>query len=330
MVSRLPDRLAQTFDAVFTETRTDAFERLIIGLAALGFIVHLGLILVARSLSAPPPLLASLNANYLSALYTPFSFILFYEVLLLILSISKSTTQSLGRQYEIISLIVIRNVFKDIAAFDSFKIIQEQFGDFVNVLVDMGGGLLMFLMVAVFYHIRRRHQMTIAPEKDLSPELRTFITRKKAVALALSVLLFVLAAYNLVLWSVDVYRVAYAGTAPTIDVRNIFYVDLFTVMIFTDVLILLFSMLRSDAYQLVFRNAGFIVSTILIRFSLTLDKPYDVELAILAMLFGILVLLVYHYFCRISDPTEKKSRHQGTVSANGAVSNTINDPAETT
>ena len=64
-------------------------------------------------------------------------------------SISKSTTQSLGRQYEIISLIVIRNVFKDIAEFDSFKIIQEQFGDFVNVLVDMGGGLVMFLMVAV-------------------------------------------------------------------------------------------------------------------------------------------------------------------------------------
>ncbi|MEM6457538.1 MAG: hypothetical protein AAF772_20790, partial [Acidobacteriota bacterium] len=80
------------------------------------------------------------------------------------------------------------------------------------------------------------------------------------------------------------------------------YLDLFTVMIFTDVLILLFSMLQADDYKLVFRNAGFIVSTILIRFSLTIEKPYDVELALLAMVFGILVLLVYGYFSKHAEP----------------------------
>ena len=302
MATRFSGPLARTFDAVFTEGRTHRFERLLIGLAALGFLIHLALVFLARTLDPAPPLLAALDANYLSALYTPFSFILFYEVLQLIVSISKSTTQSLGRQYEIISLIVIRNVFKDIADFETFRIVKDQLGKFADVLLDMGGGLVMFLLVAVFYHIRRRHLRAIPPPEGLTPELRTFITRKKAVALLLAVLLFGLAAYNLIRWSLDVYLVATSGAAPTVDVRTIFYIDLFTVMIFTDVLILLFSMLRSDAYQLVFRNAGFIVSTILIRFSLTLEKPYDVELAVLAMVFGTLVLLIYTYFCRINQP----------------------------
>lgn len=58
-----------------------------------------------------------LDRNFLHAIYTPFSFILFYEVLLLVLALPKSHTSSIGKQYEIVSLIVIRGVFKDIGEF---------------------------------------------------------------------------------------------------------------------------------------------------------------------------------------------------------------------
>ncbi|MEM6794827.1 MAG: hypothetical protein AAF725_12680 [Acidobacteriota bacterium] len=80
------------------------------------------------------------------------------------------------------------------------------------------------------------------------------------------------------------------------------------------VLILLFSMLQADDYKLVFRNAGFIVSTILIRFSLTIEKPYDVELALLAMVFGILVLLVYGYFGRFAQKQRDRSERADGLS----------------
>ncbi len=303
MSSSLSYQLADIFERLFTERRTAAFERYIIWLAIVGFAAHVSLIFLAQNLEPTPRFLAHLEVNYLAALYTPFSFILFYEVLLLILSIPQSTTGSLGRQYEIISLIVIRNVFKDIADFDSFQIIKEEIKEFIDVLVDMGGGLLMFLLVAVFYHIRRWQSPSLhADEKAIPPALRTFIMRKKAVALLLAGLLFALATYNLGRWSIEAYRVAMLGASPMIDVTTIFYVDVFTVMIFTDVLILLFSMFRAGDYKLVFRNAGFIISTILIRFSLTIEKPYDVELALLATLFGILVLLVYGYFRRVVEP----------------------------
>jgi len=296
--------LARAFDRTFTAKRVEAFERTAIALAVGGFVVHLGLVFLANALTNPPRLVRLVGDNYLSTLYTPFSFILFYEVLLLVLATARSTTRSLGRQYEIVSLIVIRNVFKDIADFDGFRVLRDQLGDFADVLVDMGGGLAMFLLVAVFYHVRRKLDSAPAVSEDFTSELRTFIMRKKATALLLAILLFALAAYNLSRWGIEVFRVAYAGASPTIDVRLIFYVDLFTVMIFSDVLVLLFSMLRSDAYRLVFRNAGFIISTILIRFSLTIDKPYDVALGLLAMIFGILVQLLYHYSRRIEAPKE--------------------------
>ncbi|MEM8998155.1 MAG: hypothetical protein AAGF23_25455 [Acidobacteriota bacterium] len=302
-------KLARAFDSLFTEERSAGLERFIIWVAVVGFLVHVSLIFLATHLRPETGVLRFLETNYLAALYTPFSFILFYEVLLLIGSIPQSTTGSIGRQYEIISLIVLRNVFKDIADFESFKIIEEEMDEFIDVLVDMGGSLLMFTLVAVFYHIRRRQKSApwVDAEPSMDKALVSFIQRKKAVALLLAILLCVLATYNLAKWLFEVYRIAFYGGTPMIDVGTIFYVDLFTVMIFTDVLILLFSMLRSDAYQLVFRNAGFIVSTILIRFSLTIEKPYDVELALLAMVFGILVLLVYGYFHRYARADSESS-----------------------
>jgi hypothetical protein len=73
------------------------------------------------------------------------------------------------------------------------------------------------------------------------------------------------------------------------------------VMIFTDVVIVILSLVVSDRYELVFRNAAFVISTILIRFSLTAGWPYGALLALMGMTFGILTLLIYNYHRRISD-----------------------------
>jgi hypothetical protein len=50
---------------------------------------------------------------------------------------------------------------------------------------------------------------------------------------------------------------------------------------------------------MVFRNAAFVVSTILLRFSLTEVHPYGAPLALFAMVFGILTLLVFNFHSRI-------------------------------
>ena len=40
-----------------------------------------------------------MGKNYLSAIYTPFSFILLYEVLMLIAALPHSTTESIAKQF---------------------------------------------------------------------------------------------------------------------------------------------------------------------------------------------------------------------------------------
>ena len=48
-----------------------------------------------------------------------------------------------------------------------------------------------------------------------------------------------------------------------------------------------------------FRNAGFVISTVLLRVSLSTPKPYDLLLSLTAMLYGLAVLGVFVCFSAI-------------------------------
>jgi len=127
-----------------------------------------------------------------------------------------------------------------------------------------------------------------------------FVAQKKGVALVLGALLLMMAAYNVGLFGLDVYRDAMTGQAGLGHVTT-FYNDLFTVMIFTDVLLLILSIIVSGHYEFVFRSAAFVVSIVLIRFALTEGYPFGAPLALLAMTFGIMVQVVFNYHMRIAE-----------------------------
>ena len=98
-------------DRYFTESNKLILKENVIRLSVAGFALHLILIFVTRSLAHPPALLSEIGTNYLNAISTPFNFILFYEVLTLIAALPASTTRSIANQFEIVSLIYIRDVF---------------------------------------------------------------------------------------------------------------------------------------------------------------------------------------------------------------------------
>ncbi len=300
----LEQRIAQTYDRIYTHEREVFLERLIVYLAVAGFLIHLSLIFLCSTVPGLAAFRRVFGTNYLSAIYTPFSFILFFEMLLLVLTIPESTTRAVGTQFEIISLITLRNVFKDLAAFENLSQIAQQIDDFIVILTDMGGGLLLFLLVAVFYHISSRRTAQEQAMGVPTRALEHFIARKKIIALGLSFLLFSLVITSLAQWVQVSYLAVVAGTPPLRSFTTLFSTDLFTVIIFTDVLILILSLLLSNNYQLVFRNAGFVVATILLRISLSADKPYDIIVALIATVFGILVLLIYKYCSRIGASHE--------------------------
>jgi hypothetical protein len=286
--------LADAFDRLYSDQRRQWLDHAVVNVSVAGFLAHLLLVFLARTLPHPPALIAAVGGNYLAAIYTPFSFILFYEVLMLIVALPQSTTQSIAKQYEIVSLIFIRRFFKDIAQLDDIGKLAQLSPEMLPVFLDVGAGLFMFLLVTVFLHAGRR-----PPQRDTRPEeseeLKKFISRKKAIALALAVLLLALAGYNLAVFAHEAWR----GTTEKVDANTFFYTDVFTVMIFTDVLIVILSLSVSDRYELVFRNGAFVISTILIRFSLTTERRYSALLAVTGMIFGIATLLIYNYHARV-------------------------------
>ncbi len=296
-VARLWLELIAAHDRVFTEEHKQALKHVVIRLSIAGFAVHILLILLARSMEHPPAVLAAAGTNYLDAISTPFNFILFYEVLTLIAALPASTTRSIANQFEIVSLIFTRNVFTDVAeASEAVKghVFNRQMAP---LLLDMWAGLAMFLLVAVFQYVaQRRPRPQGTPER--SRRLERFITQKKVVAVGLSALLLAMAAYNVGLYVLRVGRTLQLRHVVDMPVAH-FYNDLFTVMIFTDVLVLILSLVVSGQYEMVFRNAAFVVSIILIRFSLAEEHPYGAVLAVLGMVFGILTLAVFNFHMRL-------------------------------
>jgi hypothetical protein len=256
------------------------------------------MIFAARHMHPAPPLIAAVGHNYLSAISTPFNFVLFYEVLIMISAIPKSTTQSIATQFEIVSLIFVRSFFQDLAETDLDPGSKATLGDLSPALQDVVAGITMFLLVTVFKHVARRGH-----PREHRHGLAQYVDRKKVVSLALTVLFFGLAAHSI--WE---FVVELAHRSPdAFQGRTEFYADVFTVMIFTDVLILLLSLLVSDDYEMVFRNAAFVISTILIRFSLSGGHPLGAEIGVAGMVFGIVTVLIYNYHLKLNAPPSGRS-----------------------
>ena len=304
MMKRVEDFLTSSYIWLFAPDQQSRLEHVIVNLSVASFLVHVLLVFLASTLPHPGLLLAAVGTNYLSAIYTPFSFILFYEALMLIGAIPKSTTRSIAKQFEIVSLIFIRDCFKDIARLEDGAKILTLSPEIKVVLIDVSAGLTMFFLVSVFL---RAAQKRMPPQDEATPksaDLVKFIKRKELIALGLTVLYVILVISNLSAYVVQVYSSLYHGGIQP-DPNTFFYTDLFTVMIFTDVLIVILSIVVSDSYELVFRNEAFVISTILLRFSLTAAHRYAAPLALTGMVFGIVTVLIYNYNMQMRWPKAK-------------------------
>lgn len=310
MITAVRRRLAAFFDYLHESAKRDLLDTCVVSLAAAGFLGHLLLVAVVNMLPEfPQTIFEGLDRSLLHAVYTPFSIILFYEVILLVFALADSHTGEVAKQYQIVSLIVVRRVFKDIGSFESFEHWLTETEAVKAVLTDMGGAVLMFLLVTIFTLLRR----TI-PKVAIQRDLVGFIELKKAVAVLLLAVLSGLALLNLAVW-LRVLPVSLLGLTQIPENVDLFFFPLFfEFMIFTDVFILIVSLAYYDRYEYVFRNAGFVISTVLLRVSLSTPKPYDIGVSLIAMAYGVSVLAVFGWFSsivngqKLSDDSNNRER----------------------
>jgi hypothetical protein len=282
--------LAKAFDRIFTQERVQAIERLILYVAVAGLVLHLGVISAAKLGLGPPRMLDLVGPGFLSALYTPFSLVLIYEVFGLILALSRSFSSSIGVQYQLIALIFARRIFGDIGHFREIEwSIDSQWLRWL--VFDMAGALALFFLVTVFLHVERGLEEQARPENVTS-----FVELKKSITLLVASLAVAIGLYSLGVSARDVFLHLVEGEVFAVDVHFVFYRELFTVLIFADVFVLLAAYRYSDEFSLIFRNVGFAISTILLRIAMSVPRPWDVVMAVGSIVFGICIFAIYRYY----------------------------------
>ncbi len=290
------------YQAFFSEKTRKKSEVVIVSVAIISFILHLAVIGLVDSHLLQINDSSKLLTNPIAAIYTPFSFILIYEVYLLVFYLPKSTSIYIGKQYEIIMLIVIRRVFKDLSQLefteDWFSVKSD-----LNFTYDLIATVVLFLLIFVFY---KMNQTGITkPKKEIEPnsELANFIKIKNIIATCLIPLLFILATYSFGHWVYESFF-SISRLVDTIkDVNKIFFDEFFTVLILIDVLLLLFSFLHIDKFNKVIRNSGFIISTILLKLSFSAEGLLNIVLIVVAVLFGVIILAVHNRFETLAEFT---------------------------
>jgi hypothetical protein len=273
------------FAAVFAPKVQKTIEKIILLLAALGFLLHLGLIfLKSQGIVIFSPLYPELLNDPISAIYTPFSLILVYEVYLLLFFLPRSFTSCVSKQFEIISLIVIRKIFKDIPQMDLVENWSSSTHN-LELMLDLLGFLILFLLIYLFNKSKQR-----LPKKPLEdPRLVQFINSKKAVSVVLFGVLGVMLVVTFGQWVFDVLN---QHTVPKID--GLFFNQFFTLLILADVVILLISFRYTEEYSKLIRNTGFIIATILIRLSFSAEGFLTMILILTGVSFALLILRIYN------------------------------------
>jgi hypothetical protein len=302
--SYLLTRLSAWYDILFKESNVIKAERGIINFALVGFLGHLLLIFVAKHFAFGSQISTHLTLNYLKAIYTPFSIILFYEVLTLVLILPKSITIFIGKQYEIITLIAIRSFFHDIAEYDLDKPDIYTFDFLKEISVDLIGALLMFFFTILYYRI---FEKTKKIGRKSSLKRTRFIHIKKSAAVALCGLLMTLSVVSFTNWIDQSFSSLVEG-GHTPNSNGVFYKDFFSVMIFVDVFLLILSFIYSSTYDIIFRNAGFVISTILVRIALTAAKPFNILFSLTAVLFGVLLIGLFVFFNQKNENETNENR----------------------
>lgn len=291
--SNLLDALDRQYRRTFTDDNVERVDHFTLAAAAIGFAIHLGLIALAQTLSNPPYWISVFDGSFLSAIYTPFSFILFYEVFALILSIPRSFTSSVGIQLQIISLIIIRRIFGDIGHLDQISTLTLD-QKWVRLLgFDMLAAIGMFFGVVLYSRVSKW-----VPETQEFQDIASFVQLKRGITFLLATLLIILAAFTLSGYLSTAFASLQAAEPIPLNENIVFYKDMFTVMVFADVAILLASLIYSHRFELVFRNAGFVISTILIRLSLSIPRPLDLLFVAAAFVFSISILVGYGLYLK--------------------------------
>lgn len=221
--------------------------------------------------------------KYFSAIVISFWVLLIFEIFSLIFVLPGSVSGSMIKQFEIFSLILLRDVFKGIEAFPEPIEWNHLVQEFYPMAFDAFGALLIFIGI---FHIRKlqlHRTITSSLQKQ-----NQFIEIKKVLSLILIFIFIGLALFDAYLFTIQ---------EKVFQMFTLFY----TVMIFFDIAIVLISLRYNLSYVVLFRYSAFTIATIMLRFSLSAPPLYKALLGVSAVIFVLILTFYYSKFMKESS-----------------------------
>ena len=279
----MPEMNKRVFELSMGDSTEESVRRASIALAVMGFFLHVSIwALYSTGRISVEGGAAELLRSPLSALYTPFSILLVYEVYQLIRTIPDSFSSSVGKQYEIATLLVVRDILKRLSEVESSEG-WEISSDVGFLLVECAAFLALFYTSLTYF---RMSTNTVKGE-ETTGEVAVFIEAKRGVANIMLLVFLLTAAYSFMTW---VGSVQDGGGSVN---RTIFFLDFFTFLILADILILLISYWFYTDFGNLARNTGFVLSTVIIRVAISSEGASSMILFTLSGLLGIAILRMF-------------------------------------
>jgi hypothetical protein len=239
------------------------------------FVVSLLTIELNRNSLLPENVGNFLPTNPFYSVHLAFSLLLLAEVISLIFILPCSVSRAVGKQFEILALIFLRNAFKELIHFSEPIRLAGQMDAVLRIGAYGLGALIIFVSLSFYYNQQVKREDTGSGEVVFM-----FVGAKKLVALVLLFLFFTLAFYNISSWFAAHEKIE-------------FFAEFYTILVFSDVLIVLISHSFFPCFRDIFRNSGFAISTLLMRLSLTAPVYYDVLIGVGAAAFALFLSMAY-------------------------------------
>ncbi len=266
---------ARLFDRVNAWWERPATQRAAGVLLVAAFVAALAAAELARRgvLPGGPSLGGVRRHSHFWAVGVAFTLLLALELVALVLALGRSVSASVGKQLELLALILLRKAFLEVAQMGEPVAWADAAPRVPGAMADMAGALLVFVLAELFARVQRHRAIAAGDDQA------AFVAAKKLVALALLA--------SLAAGAAAAAREVARGAEPA------FFEVCFTVLIFSDVLLVLLSLAASADHRVVFRNSGFAAATLMMRLALTAPRFVNVLLAAGAALYALLVSVVY-------------------------------------
>lgn len=288
------EKITYLFDPVHYAWEHERMHKKISIALVLFFLIGLMVIELKRQGWNLPVLQELIPSNHFYAVQAAFTVVLILEVVSLIFTLPCSFSRSVGKQFEILSLILMRNAFKALAQFPEPITFTGNKEAILHIISDGFGALFIFALLGYYYMVLER-----ASDETMKPaDLFTFVSAKKGIALILILIFIFLGLNNVWMWA-------------THQEHTDFLYDFYTILILTDILVVLISECYHPSFYTVFRNSGFALSTMLIRMALAAPPYYNVLLGVAAALFAILLTKISARLFKENPATRKRVSSHG-------------------